>query len=156
MDPLSIIAGTTGIADVCLRVVLFLKDIPNAVASVQQEIRILITEVETLRAVLDSVQKTLESYVGSSAKVSLLKATNFEDLSSKFRTSIEACFDLATRLEELTKEIYGKSGSTVTGKLDGLRKEFRRRDKNADLARLRMELIAERHNLTLLLDGINL
>lgn len=156
MDPLSIIAGTTGIADVCLRVVLFLKDIPSAVASVQQEIRILITEVENLRAVLDSVQKTLEGYMRSSAKVSLLKATNFKDLSSKFHTSIEACSDLATRLEELTKDIYGKSGSTVTGKLDGLRKEFRRRDKNTDLARIRMELLAEKHNLTLLLDGINL
>lgn len=156
MDPLSIIAGATGIADICLRVVLFLKDIPNAVASVQQEIKVLITEVETLKAVLETVKTTFDGYIGSPDKLSLLKATNLEDLSNKFRASIEACYDLATRLENLTKEVYGKSGSTVTGKLDGLRKEFRRRDKNADLARLRMELSAEKHNLTLLLDGINL
>ncbi|PKY00777.1 hypothetical protein P168DRAFT_275238 [Aspergillus campestris IBT 28561] len=156
MDPLSIIAGATGIADIFLRVVIFLKDIPDAVASVQQEIKVLITEVETLRAVLNSVQTTFDGYIENPDKLSLLKATNLEDLSSKFRSSIEACYDLATRLEKLTKEVYGKSGSTVTGKLDGLRKEFRRRDKNADLARLRMELSAEKHNLTLLLDGINL
>ncbi|KAJ5316926.1 hypothetical protein N7508_001434 [Penicillium antarcticum] len=156
MDPLSITAGAIGIADVCLRVVIFLKDIPGAVAAVQQEINALISEVESLRAVLASVEATFNGDIGSPARLSLLKATNLEDLSRKFRTSIEDCYDLATRLEQMTKKVYGKSGSTVIGKVDGLRKEFRRRDKDADLGRLRIELSAEKHNLTLLLNGISL
>ena len=156
MDPLSITAGAIGIADVCLRVVLFLKDIPGAVAAVQQEINVLIAEVESLRVVLGAVEGTFKGDQGSPGRLRLLKATNLEDLSKEFCNSINACSDLATRLEDMTKRIYGKSGFKVTGKVDGLKKELRRRDKDSDLGRLRMELSAEKHNLTLLLDGINL
>jgi hypothetical protein len=156
MDPLSITAGAIGIADVCLRVVLFLKDIPGTVAAVQQEINVLIAEVESLRVVLGAVEGTFKGAQGSPGRMTLLKATNLEDLSKEFCSSINACSDLTTRLEDVTKRIYGKSGFKVTGKIDGLKKELRRRDKDSDLGRLRMELSAEKHNLTLLLDGINL
>ncbi|KAJ5997596.1 hypothetical protein N7522_009256 [Penicillium canescens] len=156
MDPFSITAGAVGIADVCLRVIIFLKDVPGAVAAIQHEINVLVAEVESLRVILSLVKETFEGDIRSPTRLSLLKASNFEDLSKGFRKGIESCYDLTIRLEKVTKEVYGKSGSTVTGKVDGFMKEMRRRDKAPDLGRLREELSAEKHNLTLLLNGISL
>jgi hypothetical protein len=52
------------------------------------------------------------------------------------------------RLDTLVRKIYGE-GSDVTGKMDGLLKEFRRRDMSADLQRLSGELSDQKQTLEL-------
>ncbi|EFE31879.1 uncharacterized protein ARB_01132 [Trichophyton benhamiae CBS 112371] len=156
MDPLSIAAGTIGIADVCWRVIKYLKDLPAAVAGVQKEIDSLIAEVESLRTVIRSVEEAFEGSFAKSSSESPLRAANLQSLWKDFKRSLEGCQNLATDLEHLVQEIYGKNGAKVTSKLDGLSKENRRRDKAAGLQRVREKLSTEKDNLQILLTGISL
>ncbi|KAM5442096.1 hypothetical protein MferCBS31731_002925 [Microsporum ferrugineum] len=156
MDPLSIAGCAVGITDVCWRIVKYLKDIPAAVASVQKEIDNLITEVESLQTIVRSVDKAFEGSFDKSSGESLLRAANLENLWSDCKRSLDACRYIATDLERVIEEIYGKTGVKVTSKLDGLGKENRRRDKAANLQRVRDRLSTEKGNLQILLMGISL
>lgn len=156
MDPFSITVGAVGLADVCFRLVKFLKDVPAAVASIQQEIDRLITEVESLKTVVTSVQEAFEDDTPRPAGLPHPKATNLENLWQDCRRSLDACHSIATQLEELVHEVYGKTGPKVTGKFDGLGKELRRRDKAPKVQQLRGDLSTEKCTLNLVLTGISL
>jgi hypothetical protein len=156
MDPFSITVGAVSLVDVCWRLIKFLKDIPTAIATVQKEIEILISEVESLRTVVASVEECLHSNHANSTIASPLKAANLENLWKNCKRSLDTCQDITTQLESLVQEIYGKSGSRVAGKLDGLSKESRRRDKAAGVQQLRDKLSIEKQNLQILLTGISL
>ncbi|KAM5459934.1 hypothetical protein McanCB49686_000970 [Microsporum canis] len=156
MDPLSIAAGAVGITDVCWRIVKYLKDIPAAVAGVQKEIDNLITEVESLQTIVRSVDEAFEGSFVKSSSESPLRAANLENLWRDCKKSLEGCQNIATELERIIKEIYGKTGVKVTSKLDGLGKENRRRDKATGLQRVRDRLSTEKENLQILLTGISL
>lgn len=156
MDPFSITVGVVSLADVCLRLIKFLKDIPTAITTIQKEIEGLISEVESLRAVVVSIEESLRSYHENSIVASPLKAANLENLWINCKRSLDTCQGIATQLECLVQDIYGKSGSRVTGKLDALGKESRRRDKAAGVQQLHDKLSIEKQNLQILLTGINL
>ena len=156
MDPFSITVGAVSLADVCWRLIRFLKDIPVAIASIQKEIETLMTEVESLKTIVASVEECLQDNHATTAIASPLKAVNLENLWENCKRSLDTCQDITTQLEQLVQEIYGKSGSRVTGKLDGLSKESRRRDKVAGVQRLRDKLSIEKQNLQILITGIGL
>lgn len=157
MDPFSITVGAVSLADVCWRLIKFLRDIPAAIASVHKEIETLASEVESLRSIVASVQECLhDNHANPAVASSPLKAANLETLWKNCKRSLDTCQDVTTQLEYLVQEIYGKAASNVGGKLDGLSKESRRRDKAADVQRLRDKLSIEKENLQILLTGISL
>ncbi|KAF3895608.1 Tetratricopeptide repeat domain-containing [Trichophyton interdigitale] len=156
MDPFSIAAGAVGVADVCWRVVKYLKNLPAAIAEVQKEIDSLIDEIESLQTIVRSVESAFEGSFSKPSDETPLRAANLENLWGDFKKSLEGCQNVAKELERLVQEIYGKSGPKVTSKLDGLGKENRRRDKAASLHRVREKLSTEKDNLQILLTGISL
>lgn len=157
MDPFSIVAGTFGVADVCIRLVRYLRNVSAAAANVQQEIDSLINEVGSLETTVTSVAETFENETNKSTKpLSPLKADNIERLWKETKRSLDACRHTALQLDQVVRDIYGDSGSKVTGKLDSWTKESRRRNKATDLQRIREKLSTEKHNLQILLTGISL
>lgn len=154
MDPFSLTVGTVSLVDVCWRVTIYLKDIKGSIASIETEIQDLIYEVESLRTTVASAEECLQN---NHAKVtSPLKVVNLQSLWNNCQKSLDACRRTVTRLEKVVHEIYGNSGPKVTGKLDGLRKESRRREKNQEMQRLRETLSNEKQNLQMLITGIGL
>lgn len=157
MDPFSITVGAVSLADVCWRLIQFLRDIPAAIATVHKEIETLASEVESLRSIVTSVEECLQgNHANPAVASSPLKAANLETLWKNCKRSLDTCQDVTSQLQDLVREIYGKAGSKVGGKLDGLSKESRRRDKAADVQRLRDKLSIEKENLQILLTGISL
>lgn len=156
MDPFSITVGAVSLVDVCWRIAVYLKDVRKAIASVDKEIQDLIDEVESLGAIFASAEECLQNNHAAAAVASPLKALNLETLWKRSEQSLDNSRDLTTQLEKVVHEIYGKSGAKTTGKLDGLGKESRRRDKKAEVQRLRAKLFNERQNLQVLIMGIGL
>ncbi|KAL3475349.1 hypothetical protein BJX99DRAFT_247569 [Aspergillus californicus] len=156
MDPLSATAGAIGIVDICFRLIKFLKDLPATIAAVQAEIDTWITEIESLQTTAVEIDEALESHNTKSSKESRSSAYRSERLRHKCKQQVEKFEDIAKRLQTLVQEIHGSSGPRVTGSLDGLGKEKRRRGKLAGLQRLRTELSAEKQNLQILLSCFNM
>ncbi|KAJ5569877.1 tetratricopeptide repeat domain-containing protein [Penicillium hispanicum] len=155
MDPFSLTVGALSLADACWRILKFLREIPTAVAT-QKEIETLISEVESLRAIVVSVKECLDARHTTSAITSPLQAGSLEDLLNLCKQTINTCQNTTTQLESLVQEIYGRAAPRSTGKLDGLSKELRRRDKATDIQRLRDQLSYQKQNLQILLTGFDL
>lgn len=155
-DPFSIIAGTVSIADVCFRIARYLKDVQAAAASVEEEIAALLHEVEALVTINQSIQKAFEVEISGSSKLSLAKIEHVENLWKHTGKSLRDCQGIVEKLEILMKEIYGKTGPKVAGKIDGLSKQSRKRSKDAELRQFRDQLSTYQSGLQVLLTAISL
>ncbi|TQV91394.1 tetratricopeptide repeat domain-containing protein [Cordyceps javanica] len=157
MDPLSIIAGTVGIADVSVRIIAFLVDIKEASEKIQDEITILSQEVSSLLAVNESVEDFFHSrhdlgnfeepFDDDSPAEKLWK--NLALLLQQSKVAIE-------QLETLLREVVGKKGNQVAGKIDGLRKTIRRKGRDGDYMQLRQRLVNFQSGFQMLLNALNL
>ncbi|XWX00934.1 hypothetical protein V2A60_008957 [Cordyceps javanica] len=157
MDPLSIIAGTVGIADVSVRIIAFLVDIKEASEKIQDEITILSQEVSSLLAVNESVEDFFHSrhdlgnfeepFDDDSPAEKLWK--NVALLLQQSKVAIE-------QLETLLREVVGKKGNQVAGKIDGLRKTIRRKGRDGDYMQLRQRLVNFQSGFQMLLNALNL
>ncbi|KAL4929238.1 uncharacterized protein BDV17DRAFT_77899 [Aspergillus undulatus] len=154
MEPFSASVAAIELANVCCRLVKFLRDIRAGVASVQDEIAALIAEVSSLQLTITSVEDALKDGRAKGASVSPPRARSLETLQTTCEQSLQRCENVAKRLEGVVQDIYGPTGPKVMGKRDGLGKESRRREKDTKLQRLRHGLSTEKQNLQILLMGL--
>lgn len=169
MDPLSIIASTIGIADVCWRVFQYLKNVREASGSIQGEIEGLQRELSSLRHVNEALEgiytkdHSTSKYniptqrrLACNEKVHLL----WLDVNEIREGCKEAVEDLEILLKEkfgpLIKGIVGKGETKVTSTLDGLKKQLRRQSKSEDLTQFRLRLSNYQGRLQVLLTALNM
>lgn len=153
-DPFSIIAGTAGITAICVRVVRYLRDIHTAKATIEDDIAALIHEIEALEAVNNSIHETFGDLLSApSANPSL---GNTADLWKHTGRSVRNCQIVVERLEKLVKEIYGKTGPTVTNMRDGFGKTRRKLSKKDALRQCWDQLSTYQNALQVLLTTITL
>jgi hypothetical protein len=151
MDPFSITVGTFTLAEVCYRLVVFMRNIPAALAAIQTEIDTLVAVVESLQTTAATIEPVLQR-LGKRPSTPFAPGTpNRADLVKQCKQTLSQCKTNTGRLDTLVRKIYGiyGEGSVVTGKMDGLLKELRRRDMSADLQRLRGELSGQKQTLEL-------
>lgn len=157
MDPLSIIAGTVGVADVCFRIITYLKDIKTASAKIQDEITILHQEVASLLAVNEAVEEFVHAR-SNPATFDEPPDTSSPDanLWKNLRLLLEQGTATIEQLEALLREVLGRQGTQVAGKLDGLRKTMRRKNRDGDYMQLRQRLSIYQSGLQTLLTALSL
>ena len=154
-EPFSILAGGIAVAEVCWRVAKYLKDVRTAAVTVQNDIDALIREVEALGTINESIGRAFETEISRSSNLSPLKSTHLEKLWKHTGQSLADCRTAIENLEGLVKDIYGKTGPKVVGKIDGLGKQSRNREKKAQLSQIRNQLSTYQSQLQILLSGIN-
>jgi hypothetical protein len=153
-DPVSIIASTASIVDICIRLVRYLRDVHQAAATIEDDIKLLIREVDALNAVSSSIRKSFET---NSASPPLSARTgNEQELWKHVGQNLEDCKGVAERLEGIVKEIYGKHGATVEGFRAAIVVSHRKRRKEGDLQQCRDQLVTYQNVLQILLQFINL
>lgn len=152
-DPFSVIAGTAGLLDVCLRVFKYLKETQAGAERIEEEITILLREIEALIAVNDSIKSAFETELKSRPGPYV---TDIEGLWRNIGGNLWSCRALVERLEVHMKEIVGKEGPKVIGKLDGLRKQMRKQSKNEDFQQLRLQLASNQNALQISLSALTL
>lgn len=155
-DPFSIVAGTVGLVDVCIRVVKCLKEIHAATKKIQDDIGLLIKEIESLEAISNSIQKTFRKELDPKKSLSGYGVDITSELWKHTGRSLQDCKSVIGRLEVLVKEIYGKNGPTVTSKLDAIAKSRRKKSVDDDFKQCREQLTTYQGGLNILLTTINL
>lgn len=155
-DPFSILAGTAGIIDICVRLTSYFRDVNAAAGRIEQDLFALLEEFTSLQAVNESIRVTwLDRHktVGPKAPANepLLK-TQWQVLDYALR----GCSNSMLRLGALIDEVVGKDGHNVTGKLDGIKKALRKQSKDKTIFEVRQQVMSHRDNLQVLLLALNL
>ena len=155
-DPFSIVSGAVGVIDVCWRVGKFLRDVKAATDRIESDIVGLISEVENARRVVESIRETFDRELSSSSSFETALPAELNRLWQNIRESFDDCQSVVEDLEALARQIYGKAGPKVHGRLDGLAKQSRKRDKTPLLQETRQRLSACIKGLQLLFTAINM
>lgn len=157
MDPLSIIAGTVGVADVSIRIIAFLVDVKEASGKIQDEITILSQEASSLLAVNESVEDFFHSrHDLGSFDEPLEEGSPAEKLWRNLALLLQQSKTTIEQLETLLGEVVGKKGTQVAGKIDGLRKTIRRKGRDGDYMQIRQRLVNFQSGFQMLLNALNL
>ena len=155
-DPLSIIASTTGIIDVCVRLANYLRDVNSAAGKIEQDLLALQAEFISLQAVNNAIHDTwLENYKTPDLKTLVdhpLVEKQWQDL----KHALSGCSSTVLRLGTLIEEVVGKDGIPVSSKLDGIKKVLRKQSKDKDILEIRHQVMCHRDNLQVLLQALNL
>ncbi|KUJ13717.1 tetratricopeptide repeat domain-containing protein [Mollisia scopiformis] len=155
MDPLSILAGTTGLLDVSFRVISYLKDLEESAGKVEDEIAALSQEISALITVNDAIEALWLANHDTAPGSPFQDTTDVEDLWKRLAGLLRDCRDTAQKLEALLKEVMGKKGPKVSGKWDGIRKQLRKDSKEKEWTDVRHRLSSYQAGLQMLLSALS-
>ena len=155
-DPLSIIASTIGIVDVLFRLGKYLREVHQDIAHIGEDIRGLTNEVEALNSVITIVQGAFRGETDTNLSPSIVAEPDaIANLWSSVDRTLQSCLRGVLTLEGVVKEIFGKEGQTVSGKVDDLLKVHRKRSKADHIRQIRDQIATYQRNLQVLLATIN-
>jgi hypothetical protein len=155
MDPFSILVGTAGLLDVSFRVVGYLKQVEESAGRIEAEITALSQEINTLITVNDAVDALWLANHDATLGSPFEEAADTEDLWKRLANLLKECRDTVEKLEALLKDVVGRDGPKVSGKLDGIKKQLRRQSKDKDYADVRLRLSSYQAGIQMLLSAIS-
>ena len=174
MDPFSIITGTAGLLDVCIRLAKYLKDFQEAAAKVEDEISALLHEFEALIAVNESIKTLFEAEL-ERAKLEQAEpkstsgapkpgSDSVQKIWENIGRNLKDCQTVVEKLEEVVEEIVGKGivekdnvgkeRSKMVKKFEGFRKQRRMESKDSEFRQLREKLTSFQRALHMLMTAI--
>jgi len=152
-DPFSIIVGTAGLADVCIRLTQFLKQAKDGFQKVDEDLENLSKEITTLRSVTDLIKRNYEA--------DLAETVNFSDKQiianhwQATRTTLTGCQEITERLNALIIMILD-GGNPKHARLNSLRKYLKQQSKEDEFIGLRQKLNAHQIALQTSLAAVNM
>ena len=152
-DPFSIVAGTVGVADVCFRLIKFLKQANAGLRVVDQELEHLSEELVSLRSVNDLVKRSYTE--GFTTKTD---PDHQQILGSHWRSTqntLAGCQRIVEQIEALLKEV-ANTGSGKHIKFDQLRKWLKQQSREEAFSTLREKLKAHQLALQLSLSAVTM
>lgn len=136
-DPFSIIAGTAGLADVCVRCAKFLKNVKDGFEGIDEDLDDLCKEIDGIQAVNDLVVRSYEA--GSATTTDPNDSRIFENHWRATRTTLAGCQNILEQLDSLLVGILS-TGNGKHAKRDKLRKYLKQQSKEGELGDLRQKL----------------
>lgn len=143
MDVFSAVVTAASLADITIRLIKYLRDVKQAAEDVDQDIDSLIREIECLQVAHDNIQEEYERHIHDATldpKENILW----------FHTgkTLQETRQLVIKLETCVREIYGENPHT-NGPIDGLRKQHRKRARDARLVDVRNQIHTNQNCLQL-------
>lgn len=138
MDPFSIVVGTVGVLDVCLRLIRYLKDFEEAVSSVDQELHDLRRSLDAVATVVDAIKEAFGAKLTPSRT-----ATDGDPIDRLWKNAGTILGDCQTKLKKLERivlEINGGEALKIPSKFDSFKKQLRKQSKDDEYSRLRHDL----------------
>ena len=151
-DPFSVLAGTAGLADVCIRLSKLIKQAKEGFQTVDEELEDLFKEVASIRSVNNLVQRSYEaeSTITTDRDDKRVLATHWQATQS----TLAGCRRIVEQLDALLEEIL-KAGDGKHVKLGKLRRWLKQQSKEETFNALRQKLSAHQIGLQTSLAAVN-
>ncbi|KAI0538600.1 tetratricopeptide repeat domain-containing protein [Xylaria digitata] len=159
-DIFSIVTGTAGLLDTCVRLTVYIKEIRKDGAFIQQDLDALLSEVVALQQVNDAISSAFDKHASMrqahQPKSDNAYTSNANDILWKaLGRSIEHCHVIVQRIYNILEAICQKSRLSSVKGLDTITKVRRKRSKEEDLRRCRSELAMHHYSIQMFLTLIN-
>lgn len=151
-DPLSIIAGSAGLADICIRLGNFLKQARDGFQKSDEDLEHLSKELEALYSMNNLIKRSFAADLATSKHFS--EQQIIFDHWEATRITLASCQEIVEKLNDLMVEIW-RSGSSKYVKLNSLRKYLRLQSKEDEFTDLRRRLNTHQTALQTILAAIN-
>lgn len=152
-DPFSIIAGTAGLTDVCIRFAHVLQQSRDGFQRLDEDLEELSHEIKGLQAVNDLIQRSYEA--GSATSTDPNDQKIFDNHWVATRTTLAGCRSIVEQISLLLVQILKSVGSGKHPKLDKLRKYLKQQSKEGEFIGLRQKLSAHQAALQTSLAAVN-
>ena len=156
MDPFSVIVGVGSLVEMSLQLGKCLKDVYEAAASFEDDIKFLFREIQDL----DSVNKSIEHSYKTEATDHDFGLSELPRQDGKIRQNISQilgkCSETVEILRKVLEAVIGNSGVKVTGRRDGIKKYLRKQAKDGELEQIQQKLSVHRDSLSVSLTLLNL
>lgn len=152
MDPLSIIAGTAGLLEICVRLTKYLNDVKEGSERVDEDIEVLYQQVAAISTVVQSIRNVFKPDLEHASNG---HRDNIQDLWAEVASNISSCQMTLEKLFLLISQIVGKETSKQS-KLEGFRRYLRKQSTEDEYNRIRQQLSGYHHALQTLLTSINI
>jgi hypothetical protein len=153
MDAFSIVAGTVGLLDVCLRLAKYLSDVKEGSERIDEDIEALYQQVAAIGVVIQSIQNVSKADLAHAGNS---QADNLQGLWEEVGHNITSCQAALDKLFILISHIVGKESSKLQSKLEGFRRYLRKTSKEEEFNRIRTQLSGYHHALQTLLTSVNI
>ena len=153
MDPFSIVAGTFGLLDICLRFAQYINDVKEGSERIDDDIEALYQEVSAIGIVVRSIQNVFK---GDLSKTDISNADDLQGLCEEVGNNIKSCQTALDKLFILISHIVGKDTSKQQSKFEGFRRYLRKNAKEEEFNRIRTQLTGYHHALQTLLTSVNI
>lgn len=155
-DPFSIVAGTVGLLDVCIRIGKYLYDAKIGADRVDEGIQALSHQIEAIQSVTKSIQGVFKDDLAHATDTVAQNPNGIQSLWEEIGKNVTSCHATLAKLFTLIKLVVGKENPKVLSKLDGLRRYLRKQAKEEEFAALRQQLSDYHHALQTLLTSVNM
>ena len=151
-DPFSIIVGTAGLADVCIRFTKFLAQAKDGFQNIDKDLEDLSKEITALRTVSDLIKRNFEADLAGTTSTNDNQI--IVDHWHATRATLEGCQDIVERLNVLITAILSTGGQKHI-KFNSLRKYLKQQSKDDEFIALRQKLNAHHIALQTSLAAVN-
>lgn len=136
-DPFSIIAGSVGLADVCIRLAGFLKQARDGFQKVDKDLDDLSQEITALRSVSDLIKRSFE--IDQAGARDPNEQQIIESHWQATRATLAGCQIHVEKLNALISEVLGKE-KRKHAKFKNLRKFLKQQSKEGEFIELKQKL----------------
>ena len=143
-DPLSIIAGAAGLADVCIRLTKFIKHAKDGFQKIDEDLDDLSKEITALGTASELIKSSFQTELTGNKNPN--ENHVIADHWHATETTLAGCQDIVEKLDKLMKTILD-TGGTKYVKFNSLRKYLKQQSKEEDFTALRHKL--SNYNLAL-------
>ncbi|KAI8625466.1 tetratricopeptide repeat domain-containing protein [Xylariaceae sp. FL1651] len=145
-DVFSIVTGAAGLLDVCVRLGSYIQEVKNEGTTIQQDLDSLLNEIVTLQQVHEAINHAYNKRI--STPRGAFKSPSSHDLSPNatdtlwqaLGRAIKHCHVIVERIYNILEEICQTSQSGFSRHVDTVKKVHRKRSREENLRRYRVEL----------------
>ena len=151
MDPFSVAVGIVSLLDVSFKVVNYLKHIEESARKIEDDITVLISELNSLIIVTNSIDDLWQS----NQDTILQESDRVKRLWEQIGGLLKDCQHTVGDLLELLVQVIGKHGPGASSLMDGFKKVLRKDSKDKEFENVRNHMTSFLAGLQMLLTALS-
>jgi len=140
MDPFSITVGTISLLDVCCRFISYIRDFGDALASVDNDLDLLLAELEAVRLATTSIKSVYDSYLRRASENPEAGGGHAGKLWQNVAKVLADCQARVEKLVHLVESVKWRDAPKISRRVDSFLKLLHKQSKEQEYQQIRRDL----------------
>ena len=155
MDPISIVAGTVGVSDVCVRLTVFLRDVKKGSRKIDEDLNSLSEDVTAIGRLNDLLRTSFEADWKHPVESSDQDVIRIQALWQATETTLGDCQSTLEKFHALISSLSSGGTLKLPPAFESVRIYLRKLSKEDEFSQLRQKLTVSQDALQMILTAVN-